>query len=88
MISSNSGSWSHSESANNNVVKSFDFSNGSIVECLFDPVEGFVHFALKDNPAKKYKLLIDKTKIDDDTYHPCVLFYYPNDEVEIIYPYS
>jgi len=56
MISSNSGSWSHSESANNNVVKSFDFSNGSIVECLFDPVEGFVHFALKDNPAKKYKL--------------------------------
>lgn len=56
MISSNSGSWSHSESTNNNVVKSFDFSNGSIVECLFDPVEGFMHFALKDNAAKKYKL--------------------------------
>ena len=88
MISSNSGSWSHSESGNNNVVKSFDFSFGSIIECLFDPVEGFMHFALKDNPAKKYKLQIDKTKIDEDTYHPCVLFYYPNDEVELMYPYS
>ncbi|EGR28702.1 synaptobrevin family protein, putative [Ichthyophthirius multifiliis] len=40
LISSNKGSWSHSDANNNNIVKSFDFSDGNIVELLFDPIDG------------------------------------------------
>ena len=91
MISSNGGTWSNHQasSSSNNVVKAFKFAKGDTVACRFDPVQKKVDF-FKEKPGgityETYKL--DLASIEGDPLCACVLFYYQNDEVELINNYK
>lgn len=88
MVSSNGGSWSDTKSEINNVVKvhlslkqSFKFVKNDIVLMT-------INMELKKLKFKKHgtndHFDIDFVTNGTDPLHPCVLFYYENDEVEIL----
>jgi len=85
MISSNGGTWSTWQSSHNNIVKSFKFQKGDVIVCEYDPFENFVRF-LNEKSNEKYELEIKQ--IAEDPLHPCVLFYYLNDEIEFVNNYK
>ena len=85
MISSNGGSWSNSISAANNVVKAFKFIKGDTIIIDYDPKEMCIVFT-KEQSQENYKLEIKF--IEGDQLHPCILFYYLNDEVEFVNNYK
>jgi hypothetical protein len=81
MISSNGGTWSTTQANFNNVVKAFKFAKGDTVTCEYDPVNSQLVFG-KEKTVEQFKL--ELKYVDGDPFHPCVLFYYLNDEVEFI----
>ncbi|KAM3133938.1 hypothetical protein pb186bvf_013904 [Paramecium bursaria] len=82
LVSSNGGSWSSSTQAQNNVVKAFKFGKGDQINCQYNPQAHQIMFS-KTKIAQSYKIEVPK---DIQGIHPCVLFYYANDEVEFVPP--
>jgi hypothetical protein len=88
MVSSNGGSWSDTKSEANNAVKvpllliqSFKFGKGDIIQAELNLQSKKIKFK-KRGTQDQYEL--DVQLKDGDPLSPCVLFYYPNDEVEYI----
>lgn len=65
----------------NNVVKAFKFAKGDTIVIEYDPVTKKIKFS-KEGTTETYTL--DFEILDKDTLHPCVLFYYLNDEIEFL----
>lgn len=81
MISSNGGSWSHSKAESNNTLKAIKFGKGDTVHATIDYEISKIYFS-KNKGNEKYELPFEKSV--EDSLHPCVLFYYMNDEVEYL----
>ena len=81
MISSNGGTWSNIKSEFNNVVKTFKFSKGDVIVCDVDLLSKKIQFMKK---STKETYCLDFEIKHNDPLHPCVLFYYINDEIEFI----
>lgn len=79
MISSNAGTWSHIDSAWNNVVKAFKFTTGDIVNVKYRPSAQTVYFQKKN---ENYTLKVNDTQ----PLNFLLLFHYGGDEVEIQNP--
>lgn len=78
MISSNGGSWSHSKAEHNNTVKAIKFGKGDTVHVTIDQPNSKIIFC-KNSSSESYELPYEDN--EGDPLHPCVLFYYINDEV-------
>ena len=81
MVSANGGSWSHSKAEYNNTVKAIKFGKGDVVHASVDREGGNIVFS-KNSSSEKYVLPF--VEEEGDELHPCVLFYYVNDEVEFM----
>jgi hypothetical protein len=81
LVSCNGGSWSHSHLELNNTIKSFKFGKGDAVTVRVDREAKKVVFS-KRGKDEKYELPIGGG--EGEELHPCVLFYYINDEVEYL----
>jgi hypothetical protein len=79
MVSSNGGSWSHLRADQNNSIKAFKFVKNDVVEVLLQPEAKKIGFQCG---SQAYELPYEP--VLNDELHPCVLFYYMNDEVEYL----
>ena len=78
MISANGGSFSDTNPEFNNVTTAFKFQKNDIITCDYDSDLKQISFT-KNKNKESYKLDLEKT---DEQINICVLFYYPNNEVE------
>lgn len=85
MISSNGGTWSNTNAQQNNSVKAFKFFQGDVIICRLNPINRTLEFK-NEKSSQTYSLEL-KYNVEDEL-HPCVLFYYLNDEVEFFNNYK
>ena len=85
MVTCDNYALSHHEISVNyaNFYTNFAFTTGDFVYCCYQPDENTLTFKKKGDE----KIIEIKIKDENDDFlHPCVLLYYPNDEVRILNP--
>jgi hypothetical protein len=86
LISSNGKCFNSIEANLNNKIKSFKYCKGDIIICNYDLEKSMILFKNKNKILDSF--LLDLTQIKEKPLYPCVLLYYPGDEIEFINDYE